>query len=48
MRMKRPIVYVRDWRTGQTVTIHPWDPRTADWAVNLVLADQRARETEAY
>ena len=24
-RMKRPIVYVKDWNTGQTVTINPRD-----------------------
>lgn len=40
------VVHVRCWQTRQSVIIRPGSSRTATWAVNLVLASQRATATD--
>jgi len=35
-----PTVHVRDFRTGETITIRPGSGRTIGWAVGLVLGAQ--------
>lgn len=46
--IRRGTVHVRDWRTGQGISIRPDGTRTVAWAIGLVIAIQRARAADSY